>query len=835
MNQPVARYRFGSFSLLLPHLTLSRDGEPVKLGGRALNLLAALAEAGGGLVPRDDLLARVWPGQTIDESAIRVHLSALRKALAQDGDGGSVIVNEAGRGYRLALPVTRELEQPKDALPDQPVARRSAAPQLPIRVGAIWGRDSTIESLVEELDRQRFITIAGPGGIGKTTVALAVAAHLAQSGRSATWFVDFAPINDPASVASTLATTLGLPAVGHDPIDAISLALEGEPTLLLFDNCEHVVDAAAIMAEELLRRLPSLSLLTTSREPLRAEGEWVHRLAALDVPREQFADDVAHAMAFPAIALFVERARAANASYDLTTRNLTSVIEICRSLDGIPLAIELAAARSDLMDPAMIAEGLDDRFGLLTRGRRTALPRHQTLRAALDWSYALLAPSAQRLLDRLALFRSGFDSEAALTMASGAGLKLAAARDALSDLVAKSLVSTATNARGMHFRLLDTTRHYGLDRLEESGEDHAARGDHARYLLSHFANSATAWEGKAPRDWLAAYSGSIDDARSALAWASQRDGDPSLAVELVIASAPLWFHLSLPREFLDKAEAAIQAMEQSGSSGNHVDDARRIELLASYGHALWHTRGPVPAMEAAFARALSLAEAMGDDALVMRTLWGVWAHRILAGDYVESIALAERFVALTGIDGALANRQTGAHMCALSRHFSGDHATALKLLHEVLAGDAAPERANHANHAQVDGKIAAMSLLMRLEWLREGGDLQAAMAMARECAQDAMEIDHALSACYGLAVGCIPVAIAAGELDLARAWIAAMAVHTLRHGLDHWHTFVIGYGKALENGHAYQDNTSGMQSDMFAVATGDTGQVMWARNLAPLP
>jgi predicted ATPase len=254
----------------------------------------------------------------------------------------------------------------------------------------------------------------------------------------------------------------------------------------------------------------------TSREPLRAEGEWVHRLAALEVPSASSGEDVSDVRAYPAIALFAERARAVNTAFELDAGTLGAVIEICRRLDGIPLAIELAAARSDLMDPATIASNLDDRFDLLTRGRRTALPRHQTLRAVLDWSYALLDASGRHLLDRLSLFRATFDSGVAMEMAAGAGLSPSAAREALGDLIAKSLVTSIPGPAGMRFRLLDTTRHYGLERLEERGEEREARNDHARCLVKLLGESVAAWEGKAPRTWLSTYSSYIDDTRSRL-------------------------------------------------------------------------------------------------------------------------------------------------------------------------------------------------------------------------------------------------------------------------------------------------------------------------------
>jgi predicted ATPase/DNA-binding winged helix-turn-helix (wHTH) protein len=814
------RYRFGPFVLELPHLTLAREGVPVKLGARALNLLAVLVEAEGKLVPRDELIERVWPRQAIDDSAIRVHLSAARKALGQGG-GEPLIVAEAGRGYRLTVPVSREdLAMPPPA--------EAARARLPSRVGAILGREPVIAALAEEVTARRFISLVGPGGIGKTTAALAIGQRVADQGAMDAWFVDLAPASEGATVGVTLGAALGLSGAGTDLVGRVAARFGDRPGLILLDNCEHVVDAAAALAETLLQGAPRLLLLATSREPLRAEGEWVHRLAALEVPGDADRESLEQAASCAATALFTDRARAVNADFRLDEGNLDAVVEICQRLDGIPLAIELAAARSDTMTPQAIAAGLDDRFALLNRCRRTAVPRHRTLRGALDWSYDLLDPPVRTLLDRLSLFRGSFAADAAAALATGLPLSDHGAQDLLDELVAKSMVVATPAASGARFRLLDTTRHYGLVRLDAAGFDEGARRDHARYLLGRLEGSAAAWEGKAVREWLADYSAQIDDVRSAIIWASGAaggSGDPLLATELVIAAAPLWFHLSLPGDFLRHAEAAIATMEVGD-----VDPARQVELLSAYGHALWHIQGPVPAMAEAFTRALALARSVGSAPLALRALWGVWAQRILAGDYAESLVLARQFDAEVGPQGMLADRLTGAHMLALSHHFSGSHAEASAMLESVIAGDAAPERANHANHAQVDGKIAVMSLLMRLHWVR--GDLAGALAIARDCADDSVRIDHALSLCYGLAIGCIPVAIAAGEPALAEAWTAALRARTERHGLEHWGRFVLGYSRALVGDDTPVEGISVMQAEMFAVARDAHAQVPWRREAA---
>ena len=793
MSETGLRYSFGVFTLDLPQLTLCRSGQPVKLGGRAANLLAVLASAGGELVTRERLLAEVWPGQSIDESAVRVHLSTLRKALGDD----RLVTNEAGRGYRLTLPVTRS----STAVP----LTAEAAVYRPLV--KLQGRAEIVETLLGELPDRRFLTLTGPGGIGKTSVAMAAAAEVSARWGASVRFVDFAPVSDPGLAEGTVATTLGLPASGANRFAAIAAELASAPHLLLLDNCEHLIDAAAALAERLLQAVPGVMILATSREPLRASGEWVHRLPALATPGER-AQDAADVLDSPAAALFVERARAARADFRIDNSNAVALAEICRRLDGIPLALELAAARVDTMDLQALADRLHDRLNLLTRGRRTALPRHRTLRAALDWSYDLLEEPERKLLMTLAVFRSGFDAADALGVAGGREYEIL---DGLADLVSKSLLVASQDQEGTRYRLLDTTRYYGLERLIEARRDDEIRARHARHLTTLFTDRQQAWEGRAPRDWLAAHSRLIDDIRGALDWGMGESGDPALALSLIVASAALWFHLSLPHEFLSRAEHILDALEHDGEA----DQAQRIELLAAYGHALWHTRGPVAQMGRAFDQALEIADTIGNEGLARRAQWGVWAHRILAGRYAESLSAAKRFDTRIGEHAAPAERQAALRMQALSHHFDGEHGEAMELLKAAYAIPTTV-RVSHANHAQVDNRVAAASLHMRLAWLL--GDTGGAMDLAHSCADYAISTDHALSVCYGLSIGCIPVAIAAGQRQQALEWLDTLGRQTTRYTLDYWHAFTIGYGAALGRPASIPDTVSPMQLEMFAVA-----------------
>ncbi|WP_417812876.1 ATP-binding protein [Thalassospira alkalitolerans] len=798
--------KFGEFELEMPHKNLSRDGTRLKLGGRAVSLLAVLAEADGALVSRDMLLAQVWPGQTIDDSAIRVHLSALRKALGPVDDGNHVIVNEAGRGYRLALIVSRSERPNSSHFPEDDHVNIN----LPARIGAIIGQDLTIASLSDELIARRLITVAGPGGIGKTTIGIAAGRSAAQKTGAAAFFVDFSPIGNDGLVAPTIAVSLGLTSSTSDLFGALIKEFRGKTTLLVFDNCEHVLEEVSRIAENLLVSLPDLMILCTSREPLGAQGEWIHRLAPLELPpvyEETISDDIGR---FPSVQLFCERAKSVRNDFVLGPKNWTAVVDICRRLDGMPLAIEFAAARMNVLTAAVIAEGLKERFDLLSKGRRTAIPRHKTLRATLDWSYDLLGESARLVLNRLSVFRNAFDVEDAGAVAVGGKISDVDVFDELVDLVEKSMLIPQSRNGEMYYRLLETTRQYAMEKLVTSGEANAVRKKHATYVTSLFSDTKDVWEGKASRASIDVKSHYIDDILSAIDWAIGEDGDIELGQGVLAASSSLWFHLSLPGEFLAHTRRFLSAIEYDGG------DDRSFELLAAYGHALWHKEGPGDEMRDAFEKALAIAQRRRDEPLVLRAIWGIWAQQILSGNYDQSLLTANDFFGRLRPDDGVANRATGLHMKALSTHFCGDHETALILLVQVIEADKAPIRVDHANHAQVDGKVAVMSLLMRIKWLT--GAFEEAMKIAVDCAEDAFGLDHTLSICYGLGVGCIPVAIANKEYDLARKWIIALRAQTNSKGLDHWGNFADGYEAAIEGRCDFPVTSSKMQSEMFKIA-----------------
>jgi len=480
-SDPPLGLAFGRFQVLPERRELLADGRPVKLGGRAFDLLMALIEPRGAVVSKDALMARAWPGRIIEENSLAAQISALRAAFGAERE---LIRSVPGRGYHFTGEIRILSASPDRGGAGVATAEpASVAPPTNISepVSELIGRDAEVEEVLHLAGAYRLVTLTGAGGVGKTTLALALARELRPRFADGVWLAECSDLTDPGLVPAAVAAAIGLELGGGEvSAQCVAQALADRRLLLVLDTCEHVIEAAAAMAEAMLGAGSALHIIATSREPLRADGEWVYPVQPLAVPAADVtADD--DPMRYAAVRLFIERARAAEPHFAPDRRLLAMIAAICRRLDGIPLAIELAAARAATLGIEALAAPLDDRLRLLTGGRRTASPRHQALRATLDWSYELLAEPERAILGRLAVFAGAFSLEAAAAIAASPELAAPDVIEGLLGLVAKSLVVAGGEGAVARYRMLRTTRAYAFEKLEESGERDRVARRHAEY------------------------------------------------------------------------------------------------------------------------------------------------------------------------------------------------------------------------------------------------------------------------------------------------------------------------------------------------------------------
>jgi predicted ATPase/DNA-binding winged helix-turn-helix (wHTH) protein len=462
---------FGQFTLVPAERLLKREGSPLFVGSRAFDILTALVEQAGTVVSKKELIARAWPDMTVDESGVRYHVAALRKALKDGQNGNRYIANVAGRGYCFVAPITRGGRgQPAGSTAN--VINAPAPCKLPPRPTRMVGRDETVQDLLARLIEHRFITVTGAGGMGKSTVAIAVAHELAPAFDNSVWTVDLSEINDPDLVPSMIATAFGIMTPTLELLPGLSAFVSDKRLLLVLDNCEHVVGAVASIAEELFKHAPGLHILATGREALRASGEQVYRLQPLSSPPPGPQLSAKDALSYPAVQLFVWRAASSGTQISLSDAEARIVSSICSRLGGVPLAIDIAACR-------VAAYGLTGTADLLSRrlcwlywqGHRTNQSRHRTLHTLVDWSYNLLADDERLILRRLSVFARKFTLEEACAVAADTELNDEMVAEVICSLVVKSLLSTAVDASGsISYRLLETTRAYAFEKLTQNSE-----------------------------------------------------------------------------------------------------------------------------------------------------------------------------------------------------------------------------------------------------------------------------------------------------------------------------------------------------------------------------
>ena len=773
---------FGPYRIHPRQRLVLEAGRPLRLGRRAVDILLILLEQAGNVVSKQELIARVWPKSVVEDGNLRVHMAALRKALGDGQAGQRYIVTVAQRGYSFVAPLSIEpMTIPADGIP------QSQAHNLPLRRTRMIGRQALIDALVQQLPQQRFITLTGAGGIGKTTVALRVAELLIGHYRDGIRLLDLAPLSAPSMILPSLAALLDLTPAEHAPLLTLARSLQARQLLLVIDNCEHLLDDIALISETLLRHAPDLHILTTSREALRAEGEYVQRLEPLACPPAT--GNRAQALGYPALQLLIERAMSHQDSFALSEAELPLAIDICQRLDGIPLAIELVAAQIERFGLPGLLVQMEDNFRLLTRGRRSALPRQQTLRATLDWSFDLLSPCEQICLRRLAVFPGGFSLASAAAVIAGEQIAPAEVLGSITQLVAKSLLNVEPGDDEMVYRLLDITRTYALEKLSVAAELDTTRERHAARCLALMEQAREDWELTATQPWIDRYAPLCEDIRTALDWGLGDQGAHLLGIRLTVSAMPLWQELSLLREHGLYVGKALARLAQSPTPNPHLHMALQLAL----GSFSYHTQGGTPQTIDAFACARRLAEANNDLSGQLRAVSGHMAVNLCCGNYRQALAQSLHFDQL-GPQAAPLLDLSAQRLRVLAQHFAGDQALAQHNGEQVIQRMAHSGHLNRFTHGfgvQYDQSVASLTILARILWLR--GFPERAWRTANQALELALQINHGTSICYTLALAGVVIARYNGDATTAHSLLDLLMQQAQKHSVQLFHTWARHY------------------------------------------
>lgn len=747
-------------------------GVPVPLGGRAFEIVAELVQADGELVSRADLTERVWRGVFVEESALRVHVAAIRKALGPDRD---MLNTTVGRGYRLLG--SWKIRQ-ADVPAETPTHVRTPANNIPAATFDLIGRGAAIAHLWDLLSAYRIVSLVGPGGIGKTALALQAARSPPEGLEVDRLLIELAPLSDPRLLPSAVASVLAVKQEGEEiSPESIARSIGSRRVLLILDNCEHVVDAVARLIETIVTRCPGATILATSREGLRIDGEHVYRVPPLGVPPElQPAAETV--LEHTAVELFMARAKSLGSNFRHDEENLGAIAAICRRLDGIPLAIEFAAARAVMLDPPKIATLLDDRFRFLTTGRRTALPRQRTLRATLDWSYDLLSEEEARLLRQLGVFAGDFLLEAAVAVAGDRAS--GDVTDHLANLVAKSLVVADIRGDQPHYRLLDTTRVYALEKLNESGEYPEVARRHAGFYRNFFADAEAESELRPQAEWLAVYGRHIDNVRASLDWAFSPDGDAHTGAALTAAAVSLWVQMSLLAECRERTELALARLDDAAPDAPRI----RMQLTAARGWSLMYGVGRAREAGPAWTETLRLAEQLGDHDYLLRALWGLCIDQFNNGEFRKALELANRFAATVGSAGSSVDLMMADRLLATTLHYLGDQNRAHQHIVRTLSrlSDLPPKP--QLIRFRFDLRVSAHYFQARILWLL--GRADQALRVVEQNIEEGRASGHALTFCSVLGQAACPIAFLAGDYEAAERYAAMLTEHTERHPIRLW-------------------------------------------------
>ncbi len=764
---------FGPFHLVPLARLLHKGEDSVTIGSRRLDILITLVEKAGEVISQRELIARAWPNLVVEKANLRIHIAGLRKALGDGIDGARYITNVPGRGYCFVAPVQR-FKIDSGALPEAVQVRKSEVPNtLPAPLTRMIGCEKAIAVLKDLLREKHFVSIVGSGGMGKTAIAIAIAHALLGEFGDAVFFVDLDVLTDETMVATAVASALGVFIQTTDPVESVLAFAKGKRILLVLDNCEHVINAAAALTERIFGALPDMCLLTTSRESLRVKGEHVYLLHALESPPDNVDLTAAEALASPSVKLFMDCATASGHRRALSDADAPVVASICRRLDGVALAIELVASRVGTYGIQVIDDLLDNRVRLLWQGRRTALPRHQTLYAMLDWSYRLLTDRDRKVLCRLSVFVGNFTFEAAQAIAGAAEMGAQQVADALASLIEKSLIWVSRIEGTTYLRLLEVTRIYAAEKLAESPDVETVFLRHALHYATLLRTQTQSMHLFSDSD-LSDVVQHFGNLRAALEWSFSERGDRQVGVELAASSAPLLLSMFQLDDCHRWCGLGLVGL-------NDAQRGTRLELVLQKGSAISSmcTVSNSNAVRNAIEHALVLSEILGEVRYRLRLMAGLNIFLIRTGNFREALAVAERCAAIAREADAFGAVAISNWMLGCSYHMAGNQEAARCYLESGFKR-AAEDGLTCADVFGYDHRIYASTIWARMLWL--SGYPDQAEKIARQAIDEAKKHHHPINLCIVM-ISTIRVFLWGGYFEEAKQQIACLIMHAEKHSL----------------------------------------------------
>lgn len=768
--------RIGNLAIFPERREVYANGELIPLGARALDMLLVLIKANGALVTKSALLREVWPTTFVEDNNLHVHVSTLRRLL---GENRKLLVSVSGQGYRLLRSNGSENETHQEGAVTQLTRNRIS----PLSSSQLIGREGCVEQILDSLERHRVVSLLGAGGIGKTSLAQEVGRVSTGQYAGGVWMVELAQQTDSDSIPAAVACAMGF-AVQLDSkaTDAIFSLIGRDRTLLILDNCEHLIDAVADFVHRLVLSNSLCKVLTTSRESLRIPEERQFSVEPLTVPHcDELGPSV---LQCGAVQLFLARARALDPPFGSDMSSLVLIGRVCKRLDGIPLAIELAAARAAVLGIEILAENIDASIQTLTGGYRDALPRHQTLKATFDWSYRLLPKVERVVLNRLAVLRGDFSLSDAVAVSGSGEIDADQTSEAVYALVNKSLISLDSAKFQSPYRLLETTRGYALQRLIDDGELNTAEFRRAAHLCQKFKHILDSAEPVPIDESLSEILRRFDNFRAALGWSFSASGNGALGRELAVLIVPSLFDLSLVRECVDWSAQALRSI--TTDKARAAQRGTTLRLLSAYGSGLVYVKGPTSETLQTWVEVGDLAVAEKEPWFESRAIWGQWNWYQYGGRPREALVYAKRFEELAKRNSNEVHLILAQRIIGIAEHYCGNQHEAHTRVEQMLARYIHPVHRRYVVGVGVNHRIVAQATTSRI--LLVSGRINEARQLSAEILKAANSYGQGMTTAYVLVESVIPIAFLTDDANTARSAISMLKDISARFGFEIWRT-----------------------------------------------